>query len=167
MDSPKIYVNDVSDRPQTSVQHVRKSQQSDKQGKNLVTMAQTKKIRQLDKTRRTVHTKDKPKDSEIAKHLNAHLINLGPQTNKEIESRKFDFGFTAKNTKEGGKKQKKCSIAKSQEKKMHHHNRNQTFHDMSSTINYEPISINYPTTTTNQAGVSNSGKSYRDGTSSM
>ena len=82
---------------------MRKSQQSDKQGKNLVTMAQTKKIRQLDKTRRTVHTKDKAKDSEIAKHLNSHLINLGPQTNKEIESRKFDFAFTAKHPKESKK----------------------------------------------------------------
>ena len=79
-------------------------------------MPQNKKVRQLDKTRRTVLSKEKGRDSEIAKHLNTHLINLGPQTNKEIESRKFDFAFTNKLAfKEEvgkGKKAKKCSIAK-------------------------------------------------------
>ena len=46
----------------------------------------------------------------------------------------------------------------------------------SNTINYEPVNINYPTSATNHyvtnqggsvTGVSNSGKSFRDGTPSI
>ena len=145
-------------------------------------MPQNKKVRQLNATRRTVLTKEKGRDSELVKHNNTHLINLGPQTNKEVESRKFDFGFTNKSVlkEDGGKgkKGKRCSIAKTQEKKMHHHNRNQTFHEVNSnTINYEPIANFHPTSATNHyvvatqggsaTGVSNSGKSTRDGAPSI
>ena len=108
--------------------------------------------------------------SDPGKHH--HLINLGPQTNKEIDSRRFDFGFTnnsiLKEDGTKGKKGKKPSISKAQEKKMHHHNRNQTYHEMNNqTINYELVSPNNfnPSTATNHYvtnNVSNSGKNIRE-----
>jgi hypothetical protein len=60
----------------------------------------------------------------ISKKLKGTLINLGPQTNKEIEHRKFDFVFTqnlatTKSSKEPSKKTAKTTMSKMKTMKLH------------------------------------------------
>ena len=60
------------------------------------------------------------------------LLNLGLHTNKEIDSRKFDFGLpphaqkSSSNNTSATQSKKKKSIARAQNTKMHRHQRNYT-----------------------------------------
>ena len=106
VDSPKIYVKDVNERPKTSAQQVRKTPQ------NTSAVMKAKPVKNRDRY-------NEPKK------LNQNFLCIAPQTNKDAEHRKFDFKFVStakaatgdKGKKVGGKK--KTNLNKSQVINLH------------------------------------------------
>ena len=124
VDSPKIYVKDVNERPKTSAQQARKTPQGSQAANTSVMMKQKK-----------------PRDRyNEGKKLNQNFLLIAPHTNKDAENRKFDFKFVTtakadskeKSKKSGGKK--KQNLNKSQVINLHN---DKTGHHKTQTVNYE------------------------------
>lgn len=132
VDSPKIFVgNQVSDesRPKTSAQQMRKFKGAGATGKE-----QGREKKKANHQRKNATALNASQVIGHAAGLGGRgaLYNIGPQTNKEVDSRKFDFGLPPTHSKmpsasevSAGGKAKKASISKSQNTKMHlnRHNR--------------------------------------------
>ena len=144
VDSPKIFVKEFNDRPKTSAQQIRKSKgtkaEPRKKSKNLnQTMISSGGKAAFKATPKSISsglnttlTNGTTIQAPVPKKLKGTLINLGPQTNKEISSRKFDFVLTqqmasTKHSKEmqsgASKKRPQASMLKMKSNKVHMENR--------------------------------------------
>ena len=124
MDSPKIYLgNKVNDdRPKTSAQQTRKLNTKE-------TKDAKKKANHVRKNATALNASQVVAPSQVFQGK----IKLGLHTNKEVDSHKFDFGFpphyskvVQSNQTSATQGKKKNSIARTQNSKMHRHQRNYT-----------------------------------------